>query len=789
MKPLNKKIWRDMKLHPGQFFSVALIVVCATALFIGMYSLLLNLQYSKQLFYREYRFADVFARLERAPETALRRAADIDGVLDVRGRIVEDVPLEVEGNPNAVVGRIISMPEQGGDIINNIHIVRGSYFPLTHEREAVVNQRFIEENNLEVGDTFEATLDGARETLTIVGTAYSPEYVYLLRSAEQFLPDDRNFGLVFVQQRFAERAFDMTGAFNDLSAVLSPDADPEEVADRIEKRLDRYGVHVCYTREDQVSHYILREELKSIRGMALTIPLAFLIIAALILHILLARITEQQRAQIGTLIATGYSKKAVAAHYLSYGVILSVTGTLIGTFLGFFITGWMLRQFAEFYRFPDLVNRFYPHLSLLSVLLVAGACLAGVSYTVIKVVNIQPALAMKPKPPPSAHRIFIERIGWLWSRLGLVSRTTIRTCLRAKTRSILSLLGVVVSVMLLMVGMWAGTWMDMMIHFQFGEVDNSDLSVEFRRENALRAVTELSKLPGVVRAEGILNVGFELRTDWKTENLSIMGLAPGSRLHNIFDDKGRKIPVPREGVILPDFLMDKFGVTVGDTVELEAFVKDKPVNTVRVVGRSKEYFGLTGYADRRYLAGLLREGDMVNGARLTVADQYKQGIIETLKDRPEVISAVSSERLVQSFDEMLSEWVVMMSGLLILMAAIISFSVIYSTSAINISEREREIASLLAIGWTPEEASDMVTADIIPMGILGLAVGMPLSRLIPRWISYAFDSEVFRVPTEIGTYSYVQVGALLFIFVLIARLICLRKAAGTNILKALGTRE
>jgi len=198
---------------------------------------------------------------------------------------------------------------------------------------------------------------------------------------------------------------------------------------------------------------------------------------------------------------------------------------------------------------------------------------------------------------------------------------------------------------------------------------------------------------------------------------------------------------------------------------------------------------LTAYADRRYLARLVGEGDMVNGALLSVQEHDIPTLIEILKDRPGVINAISTDRLMQSFDEMLSEWIIIMSGLLTLMAAIISFAVIYSTSAINISEREREIASLLALGWTPQEASGMVTAEILPMGITGLIIGLPLSRLIPHWMSYAFDSEVFRVPTDIDFYSNVQVAAILLIFVLIARMICLQKAAKTDILKALGTRE
>ncbi len=789
VKPLNKKIWRDIKQHPGQFIAVAAIIVCASALFIGMYSLLLNLQYSKQLFYRQYRFADIWVALERAPNTALTRVRQIEGIEQIRGRIVKDVPVDVEDNPHSGVGRVISMPAERVPVINDIHIVSGSYFTDAQERQVIINQRFGEENDLKIGDTIEATLEGVRETLTIVGTAYSPEYVYLLRSAEQFIPDDKNFGLLFVKDSFAERAFDMSGAFNDLSAVLAVDADTEQVLDRIESRLDHYGVHITYTREDQASHYILTEELVSIRGLALTIPLAFLIIAALILHIMLSRITEQQRAQIGTLIAIGYTRKSVAVHYLSHGAIVAITATIIGTVVGFFITGGMLILYAPFFRFPELVNRFHPHLSLAATALVMTACLGGVLYTVAKVVRIQPAQAMKPKAPPTAHAVSIERIEWLWSRLSLVWRTTIRSCLRVKSRSLLYLLGVAVSAVLLMVGLWVTDWMNYIMAYQFEMVDNADLTVEFRREKGLGAIGELRSMPQVQMAEGILTIGCELRKDWKKQNIGIQGLPENSTLRKIYDEQGRRMAVPKQGLVLPAYLMDKFGLTIGDTVVIEAFIKDKPVRASRVVGRSREYLGLTAYADRHYLARLVGESDMVNGALLSVPQHELLSVIEQLGDRPGVISAASRTRMIESFDEMLSEYILIMSGVITLMAALISFAVIYSISTINISERRREIASLLAMGWTPDEASGMVTAEIIPMAILGTAIGLPVGSLIPQWMAYVFDSEVFRVPTDISLEAYIQVAAVLMIFVIVSRIVCLHKAKKVNILEALSARE
>ncbi|GAG23548.1 unnamed protein product, partial [marine sediment metagenome] len=248
---LITKLLRDVASHKGQFIAASAVVMCGLAVFVSLQAVYRNLQLSRDSYYRRYHFADFFIELERAPLSAVRGVEGIPGVQRARGRVVKDVPLEVVGNEDSVVGRIISMPQDKRPAVNDIHIVSGSYFQGADESEVIVNQRFCEANGLHPGDSFLATIDQRRKRLRIVGTAYSPEYVYPLRSTQQIGPNDRGFAIIFVKQSFAESAFNMGNAANNIVGILRPGANLEDVLDAAKKLLEPYGVFQRYGREMQ----------------------------------------------------------------------------------------------------------------------------------------------------------------------------------------------------------------------------------------------------------------------------------------------------------------------------------------------------------------------------------------------------------------------------------------------------------------------------------------------------------------------------------------------------------
>ncbi|MEO0490831.1 MAG: ABC transporter permease, partial [Cyanobacteria bacterium J06659_2] len=219
MKALDQKLFRDLLHMRGQVLAIVLIVACGIASLVTMMSTYSSLKLTQTTYYDQYRFADVFVQLKRAPDSLISRFEAIPGVGTVRSRVVKDVTLSVEGLAAPATGRLISIPEQPTPMLNDLFIRTGRY-PEQGD-EVLASEAFAKANHFEINDTVGAIINGRWQTLRIVGTALSPEYIYEIRGTE-LVPDNEHFGLLWMQQDALSTAFDMKGAFNDVSLKLMP---------------------------------------------------------------------------------------------------------------------------------------------------------------------------------------------------------------------------------------------------------------------------------------------------------------------------------------------------------------------------------------------------------------------------------------------------------------------------------------------------------------------------------------------------------------------------------------
>jgi putative ABC transport system permease protein len=169
---------------------------------------------SQATYYANYRFADVFAQLKRAPDSIAARVNEIPGVSQAEFRVVADVTLDVPGLNEPAQGRIISIPEQRRPMLNDLFLREGRYVEAGRRDEVIISGAFATANKLTPGSTLSAVINGKWQKLQIVGVALSPEYVYEIKSGEMF-PDNRRSGVLWMSREALAPAFDMKGAFND----------------------------------------------------------------------------------------------------------------------------------------------------------------------------------------------------------------------------------------------------------------------------------------------------------------------------------------------------------------------------------------------------------------------------------------------------------------------------------------------------------------------------------------------------------------------------------------------
>ncbi|NJD62054.1 MAG: ABC transporter permease, partial [Deltaproteobacteria bacterium] len=320
MRPLDRKLLRDLAGLKGQAIAIAMVIVSGVATFIMSVSTLDSLHRTQETYYRDYRFADVFVSLKRAPESLASRIREIPGVNALETRVVAPASLELPDFPDPVRAQLVSVPEDESRALNRVFLRKGRMADPRRDDEVVVSEPFAEAHRFEPGDSIAAVINGKRRRLTIVGIGLSPEHIYQIGPGALF-PDYKRYGVLWMARAPLSSAFNMEGAFNDVALTLSSDASVPDTLGRLDALLVKYGGLGAYGRKDQVSHRYLSEEFRQLGTLAAIFPAIFLGVAAFLLNVVLGRLVGTQREQIAVLKAFGYSNRDVGTHYAKLVVL------------------------------------------------------------------------------------------------------------------------------------------------------------------------------------------------------------------------------------------------------------------------------------------------------------------------------------------------------------------------------------------------------------------------------------------------------------------------------------
>ena len=486
MKVMHRKLIRDLWANLGTLVSVIVITVVGAGVLIGLGSAQRNLEASQQTYYREYRFADFWIDLKKAPLSVLDRLADMHGVDSVQGRVVYDVILDLEGETRPVTGRLISTPaQQTSRTINDICLIRGSWFSKERDEEVILSEAFAKAHDLEIGDRVALILNGKRQTFVIVGTAISPEYVYMVRGVGDLTPDPKHFGVLYVKDRYAREVLGFQDACNQIVGRLAHDEvqqtiDVEMLLGRMDRELEPFGVINRVPRQRQASNRFLSDEITGLGVSAVIMPVIFLGVAALVLNILMIRMVQRHRTTIGTLKALGYDDRQIMAHYLSFAALVGTLGGVIGVAMGIVLSHSLNSFYTNFFQFPYFVFRVYPGLIVTGVLVCIAFAVIGALRGVWSVLGLGPAEAMRQKPPERGGRVLLERVPWFWSRLGFRWHMALRSVFRNRIRSITAVVAAALSVAIVFLALATYDAFVYLVDYQFERVAHSDVDIGMR---------------------------------------------------------------------------------------------------------------------------------------------------------------------------------------------------------------------------------------------------------------------------------------------------------------------
>lgn len=752
MVVLRKKLLREIKANLGVYFACIVVIMIGLLTYTSMSIVVENLERAQSHFYAETQFSDGFVKLNGYPESKVANLANLAGIDKVEGRIVKDARLLDEETESNRYLRLVSMNFTNRPDLNQVQLFSGQW-PEEGKMEILVDPKFIAANSLALGDTLTLILEGKRSSFTVVGTAQSPEFIYAMRSAQELYPDPTTFGIAYAPQSSLKALVKEAGQVNDIVFTLEPGASFEDSKLLLERSLKPYGLQSIFSRKDQTSHAILESELSSLRSTAKALPVVFLAVASIILYTMLRRLIEQQRMNIGNLKAFGFTNREIILHYLSYPLFIGGVGGLLGGLAGIALSFPLITLYEEFFALPGLESNFsWKYLFLGLALSLIFSLLSGIKSS-LDILHLEPAEAMRPAAPSDPGKTPLEKLTWLWNGLSSQSQMGIRNVFRSPMRSIFTVVGMAVIFSLMAVSWSMDNMIDKLTTFQFQQVQTYDVKISLNRPGPSHSLqSTLAHEPGVTHLEPLLEIPATLQNQWYKKEVAILGINQDSTLYNVLNQRGEKVPIPQDGILLSERLANLLQVKVGDAIHVESplrrqFNSDQKEQLI-VRGVIPQYVGLNAFMEIGALADFLQQGNLATSMLIQMDAQEIPVLKSKYRDAERVGNIESSQESAAKIEEMMGSYGFTVYFLAVL-AGFAGFALIYNSSIISLSERQRELASLRVLGLTAKEALLVITSEQWLLTLFGVLLGIPLSFGLLEAMAQSMSTDLYSIPTEI----------------------------------------
>lgn len=785
---LTRKALRDLWQLRGPALAIAIVTMCGVAAFVSLRSMVRHLEQSQTQYYASNRFGQLFAAVRRAPRAVLTRVAALPGVEAVDGWVTGDVLVDVPALAEPATGRIVGLLPYTPSRVNRVSIVRGRAPAAGSRHEVVLSEGFASANQLEPGDTLAAVLNGTRRSLRVTGIGLSPEYIYEI-SPGAVLPDARRYGILWMDRGVVELDFGMTGAWNTMALRLAPGASASATRDAIDVLLEPYGGYGANDRDRHASHRYVTEEIGQNRATAAVLPPIFLGVAAFLISIVLARIVQSQREQIGMLKAFGADTPLLIRHYLFIALVPVSIGALLGVALGLWAAQGIAGMYREYFHFPFARFTPDPRLLMLAMAIALAAGALGATAAVRRVARLAPADAMRPEPPPAYTRGLVERLG-LDRVLRPVGRMTARAMLARPLRAGLSVLGLGLGGSVMIVGLFTFDAIDRLRTLQFEIIERGDVQLTFDAARGPGVVHALARLPGVLRVEATHGLAVRLHHGQRSRQLQLAGIRDGDALHRIITLQGARVPAPAFGIMLNTALADLLDVQVGDTVHavlVEGRRSRHPLVVRRII---EDMIGTSAWVNVTVLQDMAASTGTLTGANLLVDPRQVDDLYASLKRTPGIRGVVVRRAMRESFDALVRRSFSLTLGTLVAFACTLAVGVVYNSARLALAERSRELASLRVLGFTQAEVGRMLLGEQAVLTLASWPVGAALGALLAWATVQAMGStELWRMPLVIRPRTFGYAALLIAVASVLAGLLVRRQLDRVNLIEVLKTRE
>ena len=761
---LFKKMLRDFKDHKIQFLSIFLMALIGVYGFTGISGEVVGLVDVSTHYYEDTNLADGWVYGEDLDNETFSDIRNMDEIKDAQREMVVNTVANYSSDPDITLHIV-----EGKQKISKFHLFKGTDFDENDKEGIWIDKRFADGRNLDIGDKISLKFDGKKVSKTIKGIMYSPEYVYYIQEGS-LLPDFSQVGYAYMPSKGAD--FDIE--YNTITLDAYDELEEKDFKSKLEETLGQKAYVQFLPRENNVGVKTLQDEIDQHQMFSAIFPSIFVLVSILTLVTTMSRVISAQRIQIGTLKAMGFGNKSIILHYLSYGFVLSLAGSIIGLVLGPMTIPYLFYPtMSSTYSLPHWGPSWDISFFAVAGIIVLFSVLA--SFISVKGISDEnPAETIRPKAPKIVSSGFIERTKF-WKKFSFNERWNYRDAKRNKIRAIMSVFGVFACALLVMSAFGMCDSINDVEDWQYDQIYNFNSKL-ILNENITDS--QLNNVLDETNGEGIMEETIELKYKGskKAGTLTVMNQ---TELYRITDGNRNYIQLDPDGIAISDRMAEVLGVKVGDKVRWHVagnpkWIDSEITETYSIpfgqgMVMSPKVFDKEGGDDYNYSTNVVLTKKNVN------------------RNYTGVNSITTREDIRKGWDTM-TEALNIMVSVLTAFAVVLAVVVLYNLGLLSFTEIQRELATLKVLGFNSKSLRRLLLTQNLWFSTIGFLLAIPGAYIL-MGIMMGSTGDDYSFPINIYLWNFVVSFIITFGLSVLVNLAFSFKIRKVNMVESLKSNE
>ena len=783
---LLKEFFRTLRLTINRFFAIAIMVGLGVAFFAGLRATQPDMELSVNRWYEESNFYDLWIKSDRGitneEVNEIKEQKDVlqtdEGYSDQMYALIED---------NRSVTRVYSMPSN----VNQLKIKEGR-LPKTSQ-ECFADSKLMEQSDLKIGDwvEFETGENALMQSIKnqkykIVGFGDTPLYLTADRGSSTigngkvdyffFLPKE-DFSSpvmtdVYVQLKGLDKEAIYQSGYDDKIKASATEMKKMLKEMKLQTSGEEEKNWYVLSRKENASYVEYGSDAERIGAIGKVFPIIFFLVAALVALTTMTRMVEEERNQIGTLKAMGYSSFSISAKYFWYALLASGLGSLLGLLAGQKVLPTIIMSaYKTLYQYlPHMLTPVSIWFSLYAVLAAIACTTLATAVACYKELLMMPAELMRPQSPKPGKRVLLERVGFIWKRLDFTGKATIRNLFRYKKRLFMTLFGIAGSTALLLVGFGVRDAILKVKTTQYTEIIKYDAEVAVDEEKNLDWEVEkaLGEDDRITEWLAVQKSNVVVFANGEKQEISLIVPKNLSKFGNYIALRerrnGKKIQLSENGIVITEKLARLLDVKKGDSLKIQE--GDLLSKKVMVDGITENYFLNYVYSSKEYYAKAMKTEPVFMDFWIHLKDQSESSRDQFGSDYLKY-SSVQGVEFTQKANEKIADMLKTMDGViwvLVASAGLLALVVLYNLNNINVTERKRELSTLKVLGFFDREVSAYLLRENVILTLMGILLGYVFGFLLTRFVVSTAEVDVLMFGRQIRLISYLFSGFITFFF-------------------------